>query len=234
MNFDFENGEILLVNKPFGWTSYDVVNKLKWTIRKKLAIKKLKIGHGGTLDPLASGLMVIATGRMTKKLEEFQSEGKEYVAEITLGATTPSFDMETQIDQEFPTDQIDIEMIKSVLASMVGPINQIPPLFSAKRISGKRAYKLARNDAEIELKPVPIVIKSLELIDYQHPVLQIRVSCSKGTYIRSLARDIGLALHSGAFLSGLVRTASGNFLLKNAINPEELEAMINQAEVALK
>lgn len=226
MHYDFVKGEILLVNKPYGWTSFDVVNKIKWLLRRHLKLKKLKIGHGGTLDPLASGLMLLATGKMTRRLEEFQNHPKEYEAEICFGATTPSFDMETAPDRTFPTDHITLEAIREVLEKFKGPQSQTPPLFSAKKIDGKRAYDLARNDIQIELKAVNIVIENLDLLAFTSPVLKIRVLCSKGTYIRSLAHDIGKALGSGAYLAGLVRTASGGFRVEEALTIDQLESTL--------
>ncbi len=220
---DFQQGAILLINKPYGWTSFNVVNKIKHLIRKAKGYKKLKVGHAGTLDPLATGLLVICIGKATKLVETFINDDKEYIATFRLGHTTPSFDMETQMNQEFPVDHITLELVEKTVASFLGEQNQIPPLFSAKFVQGKRAYELARQGVEMELKPVKIFLHEIEIIKFEIPNLTLRVRCSKGTYIRSLARDFGAALSSGAYLSDLVRTGSGKFKLADAKELEELE-----------
>lgn len=213
---DFQQGAILLINKPYGWTSFNVVNKIKHLIRKEMGYKKLKVGHAGTLDPLATGLLVICVGKATKLVETFINDDKEYIATFRLGQTTPSFDMETQMNREFPVDHITTELVQSTVNSFLGEQSQVPPLFSAKFVQGKRAYDLARQGVEMELKPVKIIFHELEIIKFELPNLTLRVRCSKGTYIRSLARDLGVALKSGAYLSDLIRTGSGKFKLSDA------------------
>lgn len=220
---DFQAGAILLINKPYGWTSFNVVNKIKHLIRKSKGYKNLKVGHAGTLDPLATGLLVICVGKATKLVETFINDDKEYVATFRLGQTTPSFDMETQMNQELPVDHITDELVQDTVNSFLGEQNQVPPLFSAKFVQGKRAYDLARQGVEMELKPVRIFFHELEIIKFELPYLTLRVRCSKGTYIRSLARDLGVALKSGAYLSDLVRTGSGRFKLSDAKELVEFE-----------
>jgi tRNA pseudouridine55 synthase len=212
----FEEGQVLLFNKPLYWTSFDLVNKVRIIIRSTLGIKKIKVGHAGTLDPLASGLMIICTGRDTKKIDEFRDLDKEYVATIHLGATTPSFDLETETDYKYPTDHITEELVREVLNEFIGEQMQVPPIFSAKLIEGKRAYEYARKGIEKTLKPVAIYFREIELLSYDLPEIKIRVVCSKGTYIRSFARDAGLALGSGGYLSALERTAIGSFHVSRA------------------
>lgn len=220
---DFIEGEIIHVDKPLHWTSFRVVKVVRGKLCQKLKIKKLKVGHAGTLDPLATGVMTICTGRKTKLIEQLQAETKEYVAEIRLGATTPSFDLETEIDAEHPFEHITEEMVKDTLQQFVGTIEQVPPVFSAVKIEGKRAYQFARNNENIELKPKLLVINSIELLSCALPIISIRVVCSKGTYIRALARDIGLALQSGAHLTRLTRTRVGDTLLENCLKMDELD-----------
>lgn len=212
---DFTEGEILYVDKPLGWTSFDVVNKIRWQISRTLKIKKVKVGHAGTLDPLATGVMIICTGKATKRIEEFQYQTKEYIATLELGATTPSFDLEHEVDERFPTGHITKELIDKVLPSFKGEIWQVPPMYSAVKVEGKRAYKYAREGQEVELKPKLLVIDEIEVLDFSLPVLKIRVVCSKGTYLRALARDIGEALQSGAHLTALQRTRIGDVRLEN-------------------
>ncbi len=212
---DFTEGEILYVDKPLGWTSFDVVNKIRWQISRTLKIKKVKVGHAGTLDPLATGVMIICTGKATKRIEEFQYQTKEYIATLELGATTPSFDLEHEVDERFPTGHITNELIDKVLPSFKGEIWQVPPMYSAVKVEGKRAYKYAREGQEVELKPKLLVIDEIEVLDFSLPVLKIRVVCSKGTYLRALARDIGEALQSGAHLTALQRTRIGDVRLEN-------------------
>ena len=220
---DYTEGQVLLFDKPFGWTSFQLVNKIRWIIRNKKNIKKIKVGHGGTLDPLATGLMIVCTGKATKKLNDFQNYDKEYIAKIELGKTTPSFDLETPFDGEFPTEHINKNLIEKVLQNFKGKQEQIPPIFSAKWVNGKRAYEMAREKKEIELKPAEICINDIELLDYNMPFISVRLNCSKGTYVRSFARDLGVKLNSGAYLAGLKRTAIGPFLLNNAIDIEQFE-----------
>lgn len=225
-NTNFQEGVILLIDKPYGWTSFNVVSKIRSLIRRKTGVKNIKVGHAGTLDPLATGLLVICTGKATKRVEMLQAEAKEYIATFHLGQTTPSFDMETQKDFEFPTDHITLEDVKEVITGFIGEQQQIPPLFSAKFVQGKRAYRYARKGLDIELNPVPITIYEMTLINFQLPVLTVLIRCSKGTYIRAIARDIGKKLNSGAFLADLRRTKSGNFSVNNAITLNDFEEII--------
>ncbi len=206
---DFEAGEILYIDKPLQWTSFDVVNKVRGTLCRSLGVKKLKVGHAGTLDPLATGVMIVCTGKATKRIDELQSGAKEYIATLALGATTPSFDLEHEIDAHFPTEHITRQLVDDVLSQFRGEIWQVPPVYSAVKIDGKRAYDYARKAQEVALKPKLLVVDELEVLRFELPVLQIRVVCSKGTYIRALARDIGMALHSGAHLTALRRTRVG-------------------------
>jgi tRNA pseudouridine55 synthase len=220
---EMSNGKVLLFNKPLYWTSFDLVNKIKVLLKYKLNLRKLKVGHAGTLDPLATGLMIICTGKETKNIETYQSQPKEYIARIQLGATTPSYDLETAVDQNYPIDHINQQLVERVLQSFQGMQMQVPPDFSARFVNGTRAYKLARKGESVELQPKEITIYGISLIKCDLPVIEVQVLCSKGTYIRALARDIGQRLNSGAYLSGLVRTAIGDFSLKNALNIEEFE-----------
>ncbi len=224
---DFIEGEILYFNKPLRWTSFDLVNKFRYKLSRKLKVKKIKVGHAGTLDPLATGVMIICTGRATKRIEEFQYQTKEYVATLKLGETTPSFDLEKEVDAVFPTEHISRTMIEEVLTSFVGKIQQVPPVFSACKVDGKRAYDLARKGEEVELKAKTLVIDEIELLDCELPVIKIRVVCSKGTYIRALARDIGVALNSGAHLIALERTRIGDVTLDKCMNPEDIDAFLD-------
>ncbi len=225
----FEEGQVLLFNKPLYWTSFDLVNKVRIIIRNALGIKKIKVGHAGTLDPLASGLMIICTGRATKKVDEFRDLDKEYVATIHLGATTPSFDLETETDGNFPTEHITETLVKKTLLKFSGELKQIPPLHSAKLIAGKRAYEFARQGIVKEMEPVTIFIYETELLSFGIPETTIRLRCSKGTYIRSFARDFGQALNSGAYLSALERTSIGSLNVRDAFSigkfQEKVEAM---------
>ena len=203
---DFISGEIIGIDKPLGWTSFDAVKRLRGAIQRRLHLKKFKVGHAGTLDPLATGVLIICTGRATRRIEELQSGDKEYIATIRLGATTPSYDLETEIDQEYPWEHITREQIEATLPRFTGRIMQVPPVFSAVKVDGKRAYNLARKGKEVELKAKPLEIKEMELLDCNFPEITLRIVCSKGTYIRALARDLGEALGSGAHLTGLRRT----------------------------
>jgi len=220
---DFQTGRILLIDKEYNWTSFDAVNKIRILLKNRLGIKKIKVGHAGTLDPLATGLIIVCTGKMTKQITDFQDLEKEYVAMLKIGDTTPSFDMESEVDKTFPTEHITKEGVLEVLKSFIGEIDQIPPLFSAKYINGTRAYEYARRGSDVELKAQKVNIYSLELIDFNLPYVKIKVKCSKGTYIRSLARDIGSALGSGAYLSELRRTGIGSYNVKNAISLNDFE-----------
>ena len=225
-DFNFSEGKIILLNKPFEWTSFDLVHKVRKLIQRNLKIKKIKVGHAGTLDPLATGLMIICTGRATKKITQFQDLNKEYIATLQLGNTTPSFDLETEPDATFPVDHITKELTEQILKDFVGELLQVPPIFSAKNINGKRAYEYARAGEEATLKAVQINIEKIELLKYDLPELVIRVVCSKGTYIRALVRDIGQALNSGAHMTALERTAIGPYRIKNAFSVENLEGKI--------
>jgi len=222
----FEEGQVLLFDKPLYWTSFDLVNKVRIIIRSALGIKKIKIGHAGTLDPLASGLMIICTGRATKRIEEFRDMDKEYVATIHLGETTSSYDLETEINDRFPVEHITENLVIETLNGFLGEQKQIPPLHSAKLINGKRAYEFARKGIEKEMTPVTVFFRELELLSFGIPETRIRILCSKGTYVRSFARDLGMALGSGAYLSSLERTTIGPFLLKNAFSIEKYRNII--------
>jgi tRNA pseudouridine55 synthase len=224
----FEEGQVLLFNKPLYWTSFDLVNKVRIIIRSTLGIKKIKVGHAGTLDPLASGLMIICTGKETKKIDVFRDLDKEYVATITLGATTPSFDLETETDKLYPTGHITEDAVRKALNGFLGEKMQVPPIFSAKLIAGKRAYEFARKGIEKTLEPVAICFREIELISCTLPVIKVRLVCSKGTYIRSFARDLGLALGSGGYLSALERTAIGTFHVSKAYEIENFQEYVNQ------
>ena len=224
----FEEGQVLLFDKPLYWTSFDLVNKVRIIIKNALGIKKIKVGHAGTLDPLASGLMIICTGRATKKIEEFRDLDKEYIATVHLGETTPSFDLETEINGRFPVEQISENLVIKALNDFLGEQKQIPPVHSAKMIDGKRAYEFARKGIQKEMNPVTIYFRETELISFGIPETTVRIVCSKGTYIRSFARDLGKALGSGAYLSALERTAIGPYLLKNAFSLENFENFIKE------
>lgn len=228
---NFKEGEILYFNKPLKWTSFALVAKVRYHISRKIKEKKIKVGHAGTLDPLATGVMIICTGKATKRIEEFQYHTKEYIATIRLGATTPSFDLEKEIDAVYPTEHITREMVEDTLKSFIGSIEQIPPTFSACKIDGKRAYDLARAGQEVDLKPKTLVIDEIELLECELPVIKIRVVCSKGTYIRALARDIGQALNSGAHLTGLIRTRVGGVSLKQCMDVELFEEWLDRQEI---
>jgi tRNA pseudouridine55 synthase len=224
---DLLEGLIFAFNKPYRWTSFDLVNKVRKSLCRFYDLKKLKVGHAGTLDPLATGLLLLCVGRATKQIENIQLLPKEYIAEITLGATTPSFDLETKIDKTYSITHIDEILITESIKKFIGKINQIPPLFSAKFVDGVRAYELARNGVEMELKPSQIEIYNLEIMSYNKPVLELKINCSKGTYIRSLARDLGSELNSGAYLSSLKRTAIGEYSIINAIDVESFIKKLN-------
>lgn len=228
---NFKDGAIICVNKPYGWTSFGVVNKVRYFVCRKQGVKKLKVGHAGTLDPLATGVMILCTGRATKRIEEFQAHTKEYVATLRLGATTPSFDLEKEIDATYPTDHITRELVEETLRLFVGSIEQVPPAFSACKVDGKRAYDLARKGREVELKPKTLVIDEIELLACELPDIRIRVVCSKGTYIRALARDIGVALHSGAHLTALERTRVGDVRLEDCLALDQVEAWVDAQEL---
>ena len=217
---DFQNGQVLLIDKPLNWTSFQVVNKLRWHIRKTFGIKKIKVGHAGTLDPLATGLLVICTGKMTKQINEFQAQIKEYTGTITLGSTTPSFDLETDINQTYPTEHITEKLVHETTKQFIGDIEQYPPVFSAIKKDGKRLYEFARAGESVEIKSRTINISEFEITRFQNNEVDFRVVCSKGTYIRSLANDFGKALQSGGHLSTLRRTKIGGFHVDNALSIE--------------
>ena len=263
---NFKKGEVLFFNKPLGWTSFKVVGHVRYHICRRIGVKKLKVGHAGTLDPLATGVMIVCTGKATKRIEEFQYHTKEYVATLRLGATTPSYDLEHEIDATYPTEHITRELVEEVLTHFIGAIDQVPPAFSACMVDGKRAYELARKGEEVELKAKQLVIDEIELLecrlddpepmiqirvvcskakllvideiellddglDIAEPWIKVRVVCSKGTYIRALARDIGEALHSGAHLTGLIRTRVGDVRLEDCLNPEHFKEWIDRQEI---
>lgn len=222
----FAEGRILYLNKPLHWTSFDVVNRVRGVLCRALGTKKLKVGHAGTLDPLATGVMVLCTGKATKQIDRLQAGVKEYVATLELGATTPSFDLEHPVDAHYPTEHITRALVDEVLQQFRGEIWQVPPVYSAVKIDGKRAYDYARKAQEVEIQPKLLVIDELEVLHFALPVLTIRVVCSKGTYIRALARDIGRALHSGAHLTALQRTRVGDVSLADCREINELVADI--------
>lgn len=219
--YNFPEGELLLIDKPLDWTSFDAVNKIRWTISRNTGIKKIKVGHAGTLDPLATGLLIICTGKFTKRISELQLMDKEYTGTFFLGATTPSFDRETQPDLEFPTSHISNDLIEKAIKGLTGDIQQIPPSYSAIKVDGKRSYRMARKNDPVELKARDVHIAEFEIKKVNLPEVEFRVVCSKGTYIRSLARDFGEAVDSGAHLSALRRTRIGNFSVNDAMTIEE-------------
>ena len=228
---NFKEGEVLYFDKPLRWTSFALVNKIRYHISRKLGVKKIKVGHAGTLDPLATGVMIICTGKATKRIEELQYQTKEYIATLQLGATTPSFDLEKEIDATYPTEHITRKMVEETLKKFTGTIEQIPPAFSACKVDGKRAYDLARKGDNVELKPKTLVIDEIELLECNLPVIKIRVVCSKGTYIRALARDIGEALQSGAHLTGLIRTRVGEVRLEDCMQVDQFEEWLEKQEI---
>lgn len=216
---DFLNGQVLLIDKPLEWTSFDAVNKLRYAIKKRFKLKKIKVGHAGTLDPLATGLLIICTGKETKNIESYMGQEKEYTGTFTLGATTPSYDLETEIDAHFPTEHISLELLQHTAKTFEGTIAQVPPVFSALKKDGKKAYDLARAGEKVELKSREVHIAEFTITSFTDKEVHFKVRCSKGTYIRSLAYDFGRALNSGAHLSSLRRTAIGNYRVENAIDP---------------
>jgi tRNA pseudouridine55 synthase len=220
---DFIDGTILVVDKPAGWTSFDVVNKLRYGIKRLTQIKRIKVGHAGTLDPLATGVLVVCTGKMTKQITTLIADDKEYVGTITLGGTTPSFDLETEIDKTFPVDHITEELIEAARLKFVGEIFQVPPIFSAKKIDGKPAYKAARRGEEVKMRKTVVTISELEFTKIEMPNLEFRMRCTKGTYVRSFANDLGQELQSGAHLSLLRRTASGAYRIEEAADVTKMQ-----------
>lgn len=226
MQFDFEAGELLLIDKPVGWTSFDIVNHLRVLIRRHLHIPKLKVGHAGTLDPLATGLLIVCTGKMTKQIQSFQDQDKTYTGTLRLGMTTPSFDLETEADETFPTDHLTQESLQEARKFFIGTISQFPPIFSAIKIDGKRAFNYARKQQEVKLEPRVVTINRFELDNIQIPDVDFVIDCSKGTYIRSLAHDFGKSLQNGACLTTLRRTHIGKFSVENALSLEQLRELL--------
>jgi tRNA pseudouridine55 synthase len=230
MEFDFQNGEILLINKPYGWTSFDAVKKIRNLVKRKTRIRNIKVGHAGTLDPLATGLLIICTGKFTKRIDEFQGQEKEYTGKFFIGATTPSYDKESEVNQVFETVHISELLLKETAKKFSGEQDQRPPTFSAVNVNGTRAYLMARNKEDFELPAKRINIPEFEIVNPVLPEIEFRVVCSKGTYIRALARDFGLALNSGAYLTSLCRTRIGSLLLSDAMTMEEFERKLNPEE----
>jgi tRNA pseudouridine55 synthase len=224
---DLAEGQVFRFNKPLHWSSFNLVSKVRTMIRYASGLKKIKIGHAGTLDPLATGVLIVCTGKKTKEIDNFQYQTKEYVAELALGATTPSFDLETEVDATYPTEHITRELVEETLKKFLGEIQQVPPAFSAVKINGKRAYEYARKGQEVEIKPKTLVIDEIELMEYSQTAIKIRVVCSKGTYIRGLARDIGEALKSGAHLTSLVRTRIGETKLEDCLTIEQFQSLLD-------
>lgn len=228
---DFVAGEILIIDKPYKWTSFDAVKRIRGAIQRKLGLKKFKVGHAGTLDPLATGVLIVCTGRATKNIDALQAGHKEYIATLRIGATTPSYDLEKEIDKVYPTDHITRELAEEALNRFRGKIMQVPPIFSAVKVDGKRAYKFARKGDEVELKAKPLEITELELLEFDKERMKIRVVCSKGTYIRALARDIGEALQSGAHLIELRRTRVGEYTENEALTIDKAIKKIENSEI---
>ena len=228
-----QEDQILYFDKPLKWTSFNLVAKVRWLLCHKLGVKKLKVGHAGTLDPLATGVLIVCIGRATKQIDQLQAGTKEYVATLQLGATTPCFDLERPIDQTYPTEHITLELIQSVLPRFIGKIEQIPPAFSACKVDGHRAYKLARKGEDVSLKPKTLIIDELELLNFDSTQMQltIRVVCSKGTYIRALARDIGQSLESGAHLIALRRTRIGNVRVEQCMHIDDFPSWLDENEI---
>lgn len=225
---DYKNGQVLLIDKPLEWTSFQVVNKLRYLIRKQYGIKKIKVGHAGTLDPLATGLLIICTGKFTKQINTYQAQHKEYTGTITLGATTPSYDLETEVDATFETSAITETQIHKATSQFIGDILQQPPVFSALKKEGKRLYEYARAGEEVDIPKREVHISAFEITNIDMPTIQFRVACSKGTYIRSLAHDFGKALTNGAHLSALRRTKIGDFDVKDALSIAEFEDQLTR------
>jgi len=232
---NFEEGQILYFDKPLRWTSFNLVAKVRWILCHRLGVKKLKVGHAGTLDPLATGVLIVCTGKATKQIDQLQAGTKEYVATLQLGATTPCFDLEKPIDQTYPTEHITLELVRKVLPRFMGRIEQVPPAFSACKVDGHRAYKLARKGEDVPLKPKILVIDELELVNFDAEQMQLtlRIVCSKGTYIRALARDIGQALQSGAHLIALRRTRIGDVRVEQCMQIDDFESWLDQQEIVI-
>lgn len=233
MAMDFLTGEVLYIDKPLRWSSFDAVKRIRGTLLRRLGLRKMKVGHAGTLDPLATGVMVVCTGKATKRIDELQAGVKEYVATIGLGATTPSFDLETEIDAHYPTEHITRELVEKTLQQFTGAIEQVPPAFSACKIDGRRAYKMARKGHEVKLKAKLLVIDEIELLEYNQDSITLRIVCSKGTYIRALARDIGAALGSGGHLTALRRTRVGDVTIDRCISVEEAVKLLETVDVVM-
>ena len=228
---DYISGEILVIDKPYRWTSFDAVKRLRGAVQRRLNAKRFKVGHAGTLDPLATGVLLVCTGRATKRIAELQEGMKEYVAEITFGATTPSYDLEKEIDATYPWEHITPELIAETLPKFQGHLMQVPPVFSAVKVDGKRAYNYARKGKEVEIKAKPLEIKELEVLSWEAPKLTLRVLCSKGTYIRALARDLGEAMNSGAHLTALRRTRVGDYTINDAMSLDQALELIKDGPV---
>lgn len=224
---NFQEGEVLLVDKPYGWTSFDVVNKIRWNLKQALKVKKIKVGHAGTLDPLATGLLIICTGKQTKNVETYMADEKTYTGTFLLGKTTPSFDLETEYNQTFPVDHITPELIHEVASSFIGEQTQIAPIYSAKQIDGKRAYLFARAGKEVTIKAHQITISKFTVNTERFPEIDFEIACTKGTYIRSIAQDFGQRLNAGATLIALRRTRSGTFSIDQAVSVEHWIEQIN-------
>ena len=228
---DYISGEILVIDKPYRWTSFDAVKRLRGAVQRRLNAKRFKVGHAGTLDPLATGVLLVCTGRATKRIAELQEGMKEYVAEITFGATTPSYDLEKEIDATYPWEHITPELIAETVPTFQGHLMQVPPVFSAVKVDGKRAYNYARKGKEVEIKAKPLEIKELEVLNWEAPKLTLRVLCSKGTYIRALARDLGEAMNSGAHLTALRRTRVGDYTIDDAMSLDKALELIKDGPV---
>jgi len=222
--YDFLAGEVLLIDKPLNWTSFDVVNKIRYLLKRNLGIKKIKVGHAGTLDPLATGLVIVCTGKFTKKIDEYQGMTKEYSAGVRFGATTPTYDLESEPDRTYPYEHISEDVLRDVLDDeFTGEIEQVPPAFSAVKVKGQKAYDLARRGEKVELKTRKVTIHKINIIRFDLPDVMLDITCSKGTYIRSLANDLGKALNSGAHLTSLRRTRIGDFSVDDAVDIVDLE-----------
>lgn len=230
---NFIDGEILYIDKPLGWTSFDAVKRVRGALLRRMKIKKLKVGHAGTLDPLATGVMIVCTGKATKRIDALQAGVKEYIATMALGATTPSFDLETEIDATYPTGHITRELVEATLSKFLGRIEQVPPKYSACKVDGKRAYNMARKGQDVDLKPKILVIDSIELLEYSPESITVKVVCGKGTYIRALARDIGQALGSGAHLTALRRTRVGDTAIEDCLSVEQTAELIRTVDIEM-
>ena len=230
---NFLDGEILYIDKPLGWTSFNVVSRVRNSLSRRMGIRRLKVGHAGTLDPLATGVMIVCTGRAPQNHKQLPAGVKEYIATIALGATTPSFDRETEIDATYPTGHITEELVRATLGRFVGTIEQVPPAYSACKVDGKRAYALARKGKDVELKPKILVVDSIELLSFAQDSIEVRVVCGKGTYIRALARDIGQALGSGAHLTALRRTRVGDALIENCLTVDQVAELIRTTDIEM-